>query len=225
MDIPICQAIKYKVGIMMFILKWLQNFCIQNYDKICHENEIVNIYTVDNPGWRVKIDLRNTNLISKSFNEVSIDNSDDDWVFIKIMDNVFDAACDKNKLVYALSFFKEWSQDKTFNSKTFSVNYDKEDLLYWLQNNWFCLLDFGWDGMEYHGVKISTKSDRIWNVEIELMDTYLENKEFNSFSISNSKSDWVNIKVENDKFKGSGDENKLEFIIERFKEWAEMYSE
>ena len=56
---------------------------------------------------------------------------------------------------------------------------------------------------------------------IDFEDTELEDKEFPMLRIDNSDDDWIACKVEDKKFKGAGDPNKLEEIIKVFKEWVE----
>lgn len=205
----------------MNLLPWIQSYYIQNYLK--SNDKVIDIYTVDNPGWRIKINLCGIGYETKTFKELSIDNGDDDWVFIKLKDDIFDGAGDKNKLFFMLSFFRDWCQNNLHDEIKYITNYDNDDLLYWIQKEWFCKLDFGWDGEEYHGVKIIAEPNGKWYVEIELLDTYLEDKVFNCVNVNNGSDDWVSINVINNIFKGNGDKNKLVFIIEKFREWAEQY--
>jgi hypothetical protein len=72
-----------------------------------------------------------------------------------------------------------------------------------------------------YGVKIETLDNPGWTVKIDLYDTELEDKEFSKLFIDNSDDDWIACKVEDKKFKGAGDPNKLEEIIKVFKEWVE----
>lgn len=209
----------------MKLLNWLQDWCILRHIKNegINLSEVINIGTIDNPGWYITINIDCSNFELKTFNILSIDNGDDDWISIKINEGVFIGVGDKNKLTYILEFFRKWYKKEKTDDTITDIDIDKNDLLYWIQNNWFCTLDFGWDGMEYHGIKINMNSNKLWKVEIELSGTYLEEKEFNNINIHKNDNDWVNINVSNNIFNGSGDKDKLVFIVAKFKEWAEMF--
>jgi hypothetical protein len=55
------------------ILKWIQNWYLQNCDEDWEHCYGVNISTLDNPGWMVDIDLTNTSLENKEFRIVDIE--------------------------------------------------------------------------------------------------------------------------------------------------------
>ena len=211
----------------MKLLNWLQDCRYFNLNKSESVNlsEVINIVTIDNPGWYITINMDYTKFEIKTFDLLSIDNGDNDWVFIKINEGKYNGVGDKNKLIYILEFFRKWHQNEIIDNSTIDISIYKNDLLYWLQNDWFCSLNFGWDGMEYYGVKIVMKSNKTWHVEIELLDTFLEDKEFNNVNIYKCDEDWVNINVSNNIFNGCGDKNKLSLIITEFKKWAEIYKD
>ena len=56
--------------------EWYQSNCDGDWE----HNFGVNIETLDNPGWIVKIDLYYTELEDKPFEEIEINNGDDDWL-------------------------------------------------------------------------------------------------------------------------------------------------
>ncbi len=204
----------------MELLKWLQDWYIQECinNKNCISDEIINIDTIDNPGWHIRINIKATKLARRILDEINFDNGDDDWVFIKLNTGVFEGVGDKSKLVFILQFFKAWCQNVSFDKNLLVDNYNN-DLLYWLQNEWFCLLDFGGDFMYDYNVSILTY-DFGWKVEIEVMNTYLENKKFNSVNFKNSINDWVKIEIKNGSYLATGDATKLLYIIEVFRKWA-----
>jgi hypothetical protein len=65
----------------------------------------VAIDTIDNPGWVVKINLRDTACEQKVFAEVKINNSDNDWVHCSVKDAKFVGAGDPSKLGIILDHF------------------------------------------------------------------------------------------------------------------------
>ena len=63
----------------MNLIEWLQNW----YEKYCdgdweHDEHFV-IRNIDNPGWRVTINLVGTNCENKPFTNIEIENSEVDW--------------------------------------------------------------------------------------------------------------------------------------------------
>src|SRR5262249_20752432 len=84
---------------------------IQNWYKInCngdweHQNGI-SIETIDNPGWKIKINLLETSLENLKF-ELSVDNGRFDWMSVKTENEIFEAQCDPTKLEEVLRIFLE----------------------------------------------------------------------------------------------------------------------
>ena len=83
------------------------------------------------------------------------------------------------------------------------------------------------DGYWEHGcgVKIETLDNPGWSVSINLKDTNLEGKRFESFQRETSEERWISCRVEGDEFRGFGDETKLEEILKVFLEWAKSQNE
>ena len=76
------------------------------------------------------------------------------------------------------------------------------------------------------GVKIETLDNPGWTVTVDLTETNVQDKPFESYScgaIANDLTedqDWIVCKVEERKFKGAGGPAKLEEIIATFLAWA-----
>jgi hypothetical protein len=92
-------------GLINGIVEWFLNECNGDWE---HENQI-KIETVSNPGWLVKIDLRNTSMENIKYEKNSVDKNDD-WYFISIKDMQFLASGDMNKLGFILSEFLSLSK-------------------------------------------------------------------------------------------------------------------
>lgn len=86
--------------------EWYQSNCDGDWEH-CFG---VNIETLDNPGWIVKIDLYYTELKDKPFEEIEINNGDDDWLFCKVENGKFQGAGDPNKLKKIIEIFVEWQE-------------------------------------------------------------------------------------------------------------------
>lgn len=70
----------------------------------------VQVETLDNPGWRLKVDVRDTSLEGVRFEEVK-DNYDHerDWMRCWLEDDAFNGACGPLRLEDVLRVFLDWS--------------------------------------------------------------------------------------------------------------------
>lgn len=70
----------------------------------------VRIETIDNPGWHVRIDVRDTGLEIDDFVAVSITRSDEDWVLCEIKAGRFEGVGGAGNLVEILEVFLRWAE-------------------------------------------------------------------------------------------------------------------
>jgi hypothetical protein len=68
----------------------------------------ISIDTLDNPGWIVKINLRETNSEFKAFSEIIANNGDSDWLRCSVKDRKFVGAGDPSKLALILDHFLKY---------------------------------------------------------------------------------------------------------------------
>ncbi|MBE9076191.1 immunity 53 family protein [Romeria aff. gracilis LEGE 07310] len=68
----------------------------------------VDIDTLDNPGWSVKIDLEDTLLENKSFTQIEKDETDQSWLRCRVEDKKFFGCGDPDRLGEILSIFLSW---------------------------------------------------------------------------------------------------------------------
>ena len=66
--------------------KWYASQCDGDWE---HYHGI-SIGNLDNPGWMVTIDLDETELENKKFDEIRIDRSEMDWLICRIQENKFE---------------------------------------------------------------------------------------------------------------------------------------
>ncbi|MDU0206500.1 immunity 53 family protein [Paenibacillus sp. MAH-36] len=92
------------------------------------------------------------------------------------------------------------------------------DIIQWLEEWYLSQCDGDWE--HGYGIKIETLDNPGWGVEINLMDTYLENKDFTSVQVERNDDDWLFCKVENNTFTASGGPKNLHEILVKFKEWS-----
>ena len=86
--------------------EWYKSNCNGNWEH-CYG---IKIETLDNPGWWVSIELNGTELENKNFEKIAITKSDEDWLFCRVEDNVFNSSGDPDKLIKILEIFKDWSE-------------------------------------------------------------------------------------------------------------------
>jgi len=96
----------------MNILDWLQNWYSEQSDGDWEEQYGITIDTLDNPGWSLKIDLRNTSLDSKKFERIEVDIDDKDWYFCWVENRQFHGASSPQHLTSMLQIFKKWSEQQ-----------------------------------------------------------------------------------------------------------------
>jgi hypothetical protein len=93
------------------------------------------------------------------------------------------------------------------------------DILNWIQNWYKNQCDGSWE--HTYGIRIENVDNPGWAVDIDLIETELENKKFNKVQYDHGDEDWLLCFVKEGKFQGNGDSDKLEKILLIFKEWVE----
>ena len=89
---------------------WLQIWYHQYCDGDWEHNQVINIYTIDNPGWRLTIDLEGTHCENKFFECLEIEISQDNWYHCFLRDGNFEGASGPYNLLDILRVFQKWSQ-------------------------------------------------------------------------------------------------------------------
>jgi hypothetical protein len=68
----------------------------------------ISIETLDNPGWRMRIDLRETRAENKVLEKTRIERNESDWVIYWAIEHRFEAACGPLNLSEAIHIFLNW---------------------------------------------------------------------------------------------------------------------
>lgn len=90
------------------ILSWLEKWYALNCNGDWEHGYGVHITTLDNPGWHVEMDLKDTYLSDiKPQEMISIDNGENDWRSYKIEEYKYTAFGDPAKLELLLNKFRE----------------------------------------------------------------------------------------------------------------------
>ena len=90
----------------MDVLKWIEGWYLSNCNEDWEHSYGITIETLDNPGWDVKIDLKETPLENKNIEYSFNKSSENDWYSYKIQNNEFVATGDPNKLTFLLELFR-----------------------------------------------------------------------------------------------------------------------
>lgn len=97
-------------------LAWLSQWYGAQCDGDWEHSYGVTIDTLDNPGWLVKIDLVDTTLAGRTFEEITsnMDASDGDpsahWYHCKVEDDCFVAACGVHDLSAVIGVFRAFAE-------------------------------------------------------------------------------------------------------------------
>ncbi|MFP9468948.1 immunity 53 family protein [Pectobacterium brasiliense] len=92
------------------IQRWYQAQCNGKWEHAFG----ISIDTLDNPGWRVKIDLAETSLTDKPFTATSRGKHPEgsDWIFCKTEKLQFIGFCGVGNLAELLTIFLNWCRDE-----------------------------------------------------------------------------------------------------------------
>ena len=92
---------------MTLLQDWYSLQCDGDWEH-CHG---IQLSTLDNPGWLLKIDLNETKFQDVQFDKVAIERSEYDWLFCSVTEKrTFEAACGIGNLVEVLQVFNSWSK-------------------------------------------------------------------------------------------------------------------
>lgn len=94
----------------MDVLKELNKWFESNCDGDWEHSYGIKIETLDNPGWIVYINLYDTYLDDAPFEEIAIDNGENDWLSCKVKDYIFIGMGDTKKLETILEIFLQWQK-------------------------------------------------------------------------------------------------------------------
>lgn len=91
-------------------LTLLQNWYSSQHNGDWEHGYGIQITTLDNPGWHLRIDLNETQLQDVDFDAIQWNRSEQDWLYCQIEEGkVFQAFCGANNLVEMLQIFNSWA--------------------------------------------------------------------------------------------------------------------
>jgi hypothetical protein len=71
----------------------------------------VSIGTLDNPGWSVSINLKNTSLEEKPFTEINLIEDETEWISCRVKDGNFEGHGGPLMLEEILTIFLAWTEE------------------------------------------------------------------------------------------------------------------
>lgn len=90
------------------LLTWLQGWYTSQCDGDWEHGEGIQIATLDNPGWRLRIPLAGTAWETKPFARLRVERDEHDWVHAWVEQATYHSACGPTNLSEALFVFREW---------------------------------------------------------------------------------------------------------------------
>lgn len=96
-------------------LHWLQGWYLMHCNGDWERAHGVKITTLENPGWRLKIDLIDSVLQDQEFTYTRIDRSEENWLQAWAQDGVFHAAGGATNLEEMINTFRNWFEDSLQN--------------------------------------------------------------------------------------------------------------
>lgn len=116
----------------MKLLQQIQDWYFSNCDGEWEHIYGLVIGTLDNPGWHLQIDLAETRLEDKHFENIEIETSEIDWMFCRVVDKTFNASGDPSKLEAMLAVFVNWAKtDKNWLDGPVNETNEEENRRFW----------------------------------------------------------------------------------------------
>ncbi len=83
----------------------LQRWYVTQCDGDWEHSYGITIDTLDNPGWRLRIDLASTPQAGVTLNSTKVERSERDWIYWWVKEDCFEAACGPTNLNEAILTF------------------------------------------------------------------------------------------------------------------------
>ena len=107
---------------------WYQSQCDGEWE---HDYGI-EIGTLDNPGWYLKVDLTGTHLSDIPFDEIKNEASDNDWIHCRVENGQFAGYGGPQNLEHVLGVFLNWAKsDKGWLQSPVYESIDDENQQFW----------------------------------------------------------------------------------------------
>jgi hypothetical protein len=94
------------IDLLKHLQDWYGSHCDGSWE---HQNGVA-IETLDNPGWLLRVDLADTELVDRAFDEVRLERGSNDWCMCKVVDRRFEGACGPTGLNEVIAVFLNWAK-------------------------------------------------------------------------------------------------------------------
>ena len=95
------------------ILQWLQWWYLAHCDDVREHDHGIDIDTLDNPGWRVRIDLNRTELYGRKLDlPLTSRENKNDWIQVKCDGEIFEGFGGANNLEEILAVFRRFAEGR-----------------------------------------------------------------------------------------------------------------
>lgn len=91
----------------MKVVKWIEEWFKSQCNDDWEHRHGIEIRTLDNPGWSVKVDLSGTPFQDLLIENPVVEKSEDDWYSIDVKDGFYKGYGDPSKLEFLLLQFRE----------------------------------------------------------------------------------------------------------------------
>jgi hypothetical protein len=91
------------------LLSWLQTWYGARAVDCWEHRYGIRISTLDNPGWSVTADLRETGLEDRPFEAVNVERGERDWVYCWVEEGRFEGRGGPHNLADLLEVFRTWA--------------------------------------------------------------------------------------------------------------------
>ena len=95
------------------LLRWLQEWYRRQCDGDWEHRHGIEIGTLDNPGWFMRIDLVGTDLADWSFAEVTCEVDEQNWLQCRVREGRFEGYGGPHTLENLIEEFRQWQQRNT----------------------------------------------------------------------------------------------------------------
>jgi hypothetical protein len=91
---------------LIWIQEWFKKHCDGDWE---HQNGI-RIETIDNPGWKIVIDLVDSELEGKIFVEIKVDRTELNWMHCRVEGSQLIGFCGTYNLTEVMDIFRLWAE-------------------------------------------------------------------------------------------------------------------
>ena len=96
---------------MTTILRKLQDWYQSQCNGYWEHGESIMIRTLDNPGWAVFINIKDTALENRPVKSSKIDRSETDWLYCGVSEGKYTIYCGAQNLEEGISCFLDWANE------------------------------------------------------------------------------------------------------------------